>query len=83
MAMLPYASVGGLGSLDVDVLAAIFGQTMRIRNALPDMVPIEINESHEAKMRQILSADLQREYWRLKQRESRARRKARAEKPST
>lgn len=76
MAILPYASISGLGSLDDKVLAAIFGQTMRILNELPDMTRFELKRSHKAEMQKILSVETQREYWKLRQRASRARRRA-------
>lgn len=66
MAMLPYASVGGLFSIDVEVLVAIFGQTMRILNELPDMERLAVEEAFR-------KAEAQREYWRRKQREWRER----------
>lgn len=99
LAMLPYASVEGLGSLDIEVLAAIFGQTMRVLNELPDMARLEVEETFERATRQrlyrdhrvaeILSAEVlalkqikksekketQREYWRRKKQEERARKR--------
>lgn len=75
MAMLPYASVGGLGSLDIEVLAQIFGQTMYVRNELPDMARFAVDELHKIEMQRLGSVETQREYWRRKKREERARRR--------
>lgn len=68
LAMLPYASVGGLFSIDAEVLAAIFGQTMRVLNELPDLEQFTLDEAFR-------KAETQREYWRRKQREWRERKR--------
>lgn len=68
MAMLPYASVGGLFAIDIEVLVAIFGQAMRILNELPDLEQFTVDETFR-------KAETQREYWRRKQREWRERKR--------
>lgn len=72
-AMLPYASVSGLGQLDDEVLVAIFGLTMRIRNELPDMERFSVEN---LPLENVKTVEGQRAYWRRRQRECRARKRA-------
>lgn len=75
MAMLPYASVSGLGELSAEILATIFGQTMRIRNALPDLHHFAVEATIQELEQPRIRIETQREYWRRKQREHRAKNK--------
>jgi hypothetical protein len=71
--LLPF--VASLPWIDGDVLAKVFGQTMAIRNALPDaaaMPNVPPLSGYEEIMQHRKS---RRAYWREKQRESRANRK--------